>query len=1188
MISVCRCFLTALPWLLSAQQNMSVKVSHLVFETGDRRALQKTLSEKCPVSTFSNWETKQKLAPTTRVIEKSIDILSQGPDLVEPVLPDPGEEGWPFMDLSGIDGIPWETIVVKSAFMKDLAQQQVPKYILYWLWGEMAVLNPTPGQGQWRVQLMMEARRPCTMKLKHSKQRQNVIMDPGQNAQLDGGCTYSCLAYIVWRDSSKRGADSMRRMLARRWQQPQFRAFLKKVSDWELCTPEQYVEKYVMMGWGGLPEILLCAVSQMTCITVVAADGTIIAEFGTKYRTTSYLLFDKKHYCVVRAPPVMQGHRAMASQPLRGGGKHDRPKSPPRQGYSPGLQLVSRDGTLRVEQPEEDTRPPLERRKRAAPKIEEEPDRAAPAPPDSPPPPKAMPTPSKPRKGKKDTSRKEESKAQEEKQQQSSSSRKKIEYTADDRFQDIHGITKEEAFGKSSTKKEGTSHTAASSSGAAASDAQIPLVDDEDPFKRCIVKVNGADVCALCGKWIDKYHLNSAKHKKNLKHYLDYDIPNQRIFARSCSIWVLENMTSTSRGGAAEAKKKQESPETSSDGGGFDEDVGFTDELDPAELKELQDWMEEQAEKAQGTEKDKTQDSHLALSLLDLLGPLPAADNDHELADCRHDEMHDFGEGDISECAQSEGSNETTVKLEDRAPEEALSSPGPMIVRAGHRVFACHICQHTQAVSVLASLAITMRLHTSGTALIRDKDMIVPSSHELDPLRVAGLGWQFVKLPIAAEHKQPAWDDCPRADIEIDERCHVCGGTGLQPPRPETTLSTKEERQAMSDNDADIVLLTIERARDTLVWQAKRGVEVAGLRSHYALVKRIRRSSITIFRQLEDYDKLEDDIHLALTTRGGAAVSTKPLHLYTWAIYWISDHIANLEYEMEVDGTVKDLLIRLGYCGASAWYQGAQLDDKVWLCDLQERRVHLLPVRVEGLPQLRLWEDAIDSGHIHLAELSEWWISRDVTWDEARQSLADLATRLDRYRMCRGAGPKGRLPWESSAAIKGVTLAYPFKDAAAIVPEITCDKVCDDATGVAFALLPSWQRLAQVKSKQPLMLILPGKCLQVLKKLGAKADSIREDELLIKDPDGATLLRRKATLVQLSDHKLVSGGDLKTVDWLPSASIEMIAEQDATLVYRTSHQGSLPRLETAGLGKYYEDGIDNDWYWRPICGKAGT
>ena len=93
----------------------------------------------------------------------------------------------------------------------------------------------------------------------------------------------------------------------------------------------------------------------------------------------------------------------------------------------------------------------------------------------------------------------------------------------------------------------------------------------------------------------------------------------------------------------------------------------------------------------------------------------------------------------------------------------------------------------------------------------------------------------------------------------------------------------------------------------------------------------------------------------------------------------------------------------------------------------------------------------LSSGHIHLAELSEWWISRDATYGEARQSLADLASKLDRHRMCRGAGPKGRLPWESSAAIKGVTLAYPFKDAAAIVPEITCDKVCDEATGVALS-----------------------------------------------------------------------------------------------------------------------------------------
>ena len=126
----------------------------------------------------------------------------------------------------------------------------------------------------------------------------------------------------------------------------------------------------------------------------------------------------------------------------------------------------------------------------------------------------------------------------------------------------------------------------------------------------------------------------------------------------------------------------------------------------------------------------------ILLSLVDLLGPLPAADNDHELADCRQDEIDDFGEGDVIVCDQSEESNGTTVEVQDRVPEEALCSPGPMIVRAGHRVFACHVCHHTQAISVLASLAITMRLQTNGTALIRDKDMIVPTSHELDPIRM--------------------------------------------------------------------------------------------------------------------------------------------------------------------------------------------------------------------------------------------------------------------------------------------------------------------------------------------------------------------------------------------------------------------------------------------------------------------
>ena len=118
-------------------------------------------------------------------------------------------------------------------------------------------------------------------------------------------------------------------------------------------------------------------------------------------------------------------------------------------------------------------------------------------------------------------------------------------------------------------------------------------------------------------------------------------------------------------------------------------------------------------------------------------------------------------------------------------------------------------------------------------------------------------------------------------------------------------------------NDIAIVLLTIERARDTLVWQAKRGLEVAELRSHYAQVKRIWRRSITLYKQIEDQAKLVADSHIAMTTRGGAAVRTKPVHSDTWAIFHISDHIHGTEYGMEVHGTVKDLLCSWGYPQAS-------------------------------------------------------------------------------------------------------------------------------------------------------------------------------------------------------------------------------------------------------------------------------
>ena len=102
------------------------------------------------------------------------------------------------------------------------------------------------------------------------------------------------------------------------------------------------------------------------------------------------------------------------------------------------------------------------------------------------------------------------------------------------------------------------------------------------------------------------------------------------------------------------------------------------------------------------------------------------------------------------------------------------------------------------------------------------------------------------------------------------------------------------------------------------------------------------------------------------------------------------------------------------------------------------------------------------------------------------------------------------------------------------------DKLCNNVTGISFILVSTWQKLPDLTSDQPLLLVMPGRCGQLLKKLGADPRKITEEELLLKDADDASLLRRRVTLLQVSNHELKAGGTMKKVDWHPAASVELI------------------------------------------------
>ena len=253
----------------------------------------------------------------------------------------------------------------------------------------------------------------------------------------------------------------------------------------------------------------------------------------------------------------------------------------------------------------------------------------------------------------------------------------------------------------------------------------------------------------------------------------------------------------------------------------------------------------------------------------------------------------------------------------------------------------------------------------------------------------------------------------------------------------------------------------------------------------------------------------------------------------------------------------------------------AQLDRKVPLQMLRIKAIALVPYHIAWTPQLRTIEMACTSGILHLAELLEWWLSSDMQVDESRQLLADLANRLDdarrRRSSMRGGAPKGRLAWESSHSVQGMRLAFPFKHGEDVLPGIPYDRIFEGYTGVCFILLANWQKVIETTSDKPLVYILPGKCTNILRKLGADMSRAKEDDVLLKDADGTTILGRSVTVLRATQHEVTAAAELQSVDWLPAASVEIIAELNsrwATSVVTAEAERDLKKFLTNCLSKF--------------------
>ena len=465
---------------------------------------------------------------------------------------------------------------------------------LYDLLGEQILCIPHFQQVEWHRGDITAQQVTKKLKRKIRKAKAPAVQfDPARHRGLNGHCTYSCLAYLVWKAQSLQAASRMRLVISKAWQEESQEELLQCMADSEQCDAVGYIQGFVEQGWGGLPEVHQFCRIYSASVCVWRKDGSLIARLGaSEDPLLGHLQFHDKHYCVLKGKDIDEASIYSAGDVwnLRGGGRHD--SRSPKSTRTP-IRLITREERLEAERQRMDTRPPLARRKRQSQDAsgekkmrttdEEddkekavEPTRPAPS---SPKDPSDSPTltlkkkaprkvtdddskhkDKKDKKAKKQKELKEHSREATHTQDSDKNIQKekkiKVEYMAADRFQDIHGVTKEQAFGGASSSagpSGAQSHAATSSSSkgkyAEASGKNISL---DDPFFICVVQSDEGRICALCGKWIDAAHLQSARHQKQLKRFLDYSEENCKIYAHSRTTWVKENMLKPERGGGSD------------------------------------------------------------------------------------------------------------------------------------------------------------------------------------------------------------------------------------------------------------------------------------------------------------------------------------------------------------------------------------------------------------------------------------------------------------------------------------------------------------------------------------------------------------------------------------------------------------------------------------------------------------
>ena len=974
---------------------------------------------------------------------------------------------------------------------------------------------------------------PTITKQLRSTRRQRiskVLYDPASaDVDFDGHCMYATAAYIYHgKEPTKKQMYQMRTWIRRWWlSHPDL---LDQVAVQEDMDASQYLATYIRKGWGGLPEWHAFASATGLAVTVIGKDDEELLCLPGRDHGLLIRYMDS-HYVVVDGEQIASRRGlAMAQRPLRGG--------------MPALRLVDRHGKkvyekryrapmrpvpeLPIEPP--DTRPPLERKRKQQKnegddlpaednteknlqQMEEVPDVATALRHARP---KARPRLEKQEKSTNDPGRDRmavhwkdysttpptgERTPAELVAALALAESKRLQSMIDGKYPVSRRVSDDPPTVPASTM------TAMGSTDKPMDD---PPMDMESVAQKPYVspQVEG-HFCMLCLKWIDRWHLRSKMHTMRCR-------------------WYDALPTDGKRRAEAEMEKSAElhwkalADQHSLRGGGRGQEL-----------------MPSASKAASTTEADSLPAQRVSTKTEEV----SFSSGGHVVGEATCGPYANVVPQESENVQDSRSSEELPLEVENWSDGELEMNLGRTIrqdfrvsVRGPRAWLPISLHPSTPMSEIYAMVAIVFVLPVHGFSLFSQEGTQLPSDLTArDWIQGNDSELTLVRRPHSPRPSLPRGPLPVLDPVVLREEDYVSD--------PQNLLDIDRETACMAKEDARVISFQIRNSRQERQQSAYQGITIDQLSTMYARIKKVGKERVHPYVPADPHHILQHGQQVLLLTaqpaRGGATIFVK--NRDAWMEITIHDSTTAWELKVEHD-----------WMSAFLLYKGAEVHDSVMLEQLRDdlfeisytcpatwlrARNHCKRVHILSLTELLEWFDSLCPEGEPTLELR---IAAAMTTWRSHSAWSQMAER----QLLRGAGRQGKLPWESSSSVSGMKLASEIAVEDQVVPQIHAHQVCEQTTGVALTLLSTWSSLKSIEAAKPLLLVFPGHCGGILRKLGASPGRVEEMEVILEEPGTHSLLKRKATTLALSDHKFTFGHGLKSVSRTPTSSSEFLVEMD--------------------------------------------